>query len=195
MIAVVILLVAAVVWRVLLGVTHSHDLGWLHNFAPLSAIALCGAAFLPRRLALILPLAALFVSDLFLNFYYSREHGGVSLLSFEMVARYLALALIVGIGWKLRESRRASLLMGGSVVASVVFYLVTNTGSWITEPRYARSFAGWIQALTSGLPEYPSTLVFYRHTLISDILFTALFIVCIRFANRSPEPVVAHSQA
>jgi hypothetical protein len=195
MIAAVILLVAAVVWRVLLGVTHSADFGWLHNFAPLSAIALCGAAFLPRRLAFALPLAALFVSDVMLNFHYTKTHPEVSLVSAEMLARYGALVLICGLGWKLRNSPKASLMLGGSVVASVVFYIVSNTGSWLTDPRYVKTFGGWFQALTTGLPGYPSTLWFYRHTLISDLLFTALFILCVRFADRTVDPVPARSRA
>src|SRR5262245_57035088 len=109
MIPAVILLIAAVIWRVLLGVTHSEDFGWLHNFAPLSAVALCGAAFLPKRLAFLLPLAALFVSDLLLNLHYSKTHANVTLVSAEMLARYGALILIAGLGWGLRKNPRISL--------------------------------------------------------------------------------------
>ena len=195
MIAAVILLVAAVVWRVLLGVTHSADFGWLHNFAPLSAIALCGAAFLPRRLALALPLAALFVSDLMLNFHYSKTHADVSLLSTEMLARYGALALIAGLGWMLRKTPRISLMLAGAMAGSGIFYLISNTASWLTEPQYAKTLAGWVQALTTGLPGYPSTLWFYRHTLISDLVFTALFYACIRLTQRQAAPLPAHSHA
>ena len=196
MIAAVILLVAAVLWRVLFGVTHSADFGWLHNFAPMSAIALCGAAFLPRRLALSLPLAALFLSDLILNVHYSKMHANVSMVSVEMLARYVALALIAGMGWMLRKNPKAPTMLGAGVAGSVIFYLVTNTASWLTEPAYGKGFAGWIQALTTGVPgPYPSTLWFYRHTLISDVLFTALFIVCIRLMERQASPLPAHSRA
>lgn len=195
MIVAVLLLVAAVVWRVLLGVTHSADFGWLHNFAPLSAIALCGAAFLPRRLAFSLPLAALFVSDLMLNVHYAKTHADVTLVSTEMLARYGALAFIAWMGWSLRKSPRLPVMLGVSVVGSVVFYIITNSASWITEPRYVKNFAGWMQALTTGLPEYPSTLWFYRHTLVSDLLFTALFVLCLRSTDRTGDPMPAHSRA
>jgi uncharacterized membrane protein YhdT len=195
MIAAVILLVAAVVWRVLLGVTHSADFGWLHNFAPMSAIALCGAAFLPRRLAFGLPLVALFVSDLILNVHYSKTHPDVALISYQMLARYGALALIAGLGWALRRSPRIPVMLGASAVSSAIFFVVSNTGSWITDAGYAKTFAGWFQALTNGLPGFPSTLWFYRHTLISDLLFTALFLVCIRLADRSATPEPAQARA
>ena len=40
------------------------------NFSPIFAIALFGGTYLAdRRLALIIPLAALFISDLFIGFY------------------------------------------------------------------------------------------------------------------------------
>jgi hypothetical protein len=161
----------------------------------MSAIALCGAAFLPRRLAFGLPLVALFVSDLMLNFHYSKTHADVSLVSYQMLARYGALALIAGLGWALRKSSKVPVMLGASVASSVIFYIVSNTGSWMTDPQYATTFAGWFQALTTGRPGFPSTLWFYRHTLISDLLFTALFLVCIRLADRSTAPLPAHAQA
>jgi hypothetical protein len=74
--------------------------------------------------------------------------------------------------------------MLAAVGASVLFYVVTNTGAWLASPLYARTAAGWVQALTTGLPGYPSTLVFYRHTLASDLIFTGLFLLCIEFGKR-----------
>jgi hypothetical protein len=190
MIPAAILLAVAVVWRVLLGVSHSQDFGWLHNFAPLSAIALCGATLLPRRWAIILPLVALYVSDVLLNLHY-----GVSLFTTEMLGRYVALAGIAFLGFSLRKSPKAAVLMGASVTGSAFFYIVTNSASWVTEPQYAKTFAGWIQALTTGVPGYPTTISFYRNTLASDILFTMLFIACMRYANRAGTPALAHARA
>ena len=38
-----------------------------------------------------------------------------------------------------------------------------------------KTLAGWIQALSRGLPPYPPTWEFFRNTLISGGLFTGLF--------------------
>jgi hypothetical protein len=189
MFAAVLLLVVAVVWRVVLGVMHSEDFGWLHNFAPLSAIALCGAFCLPRRWAFALPLAALFVSDIALNLHYKA-----ALITWEMAARYFALGGIAWLGWSLRSRRQVALVLGASVVGSIAFFVVTNTASWLTltEPAYAKSFAGWTQAMTSGLPGFPSTLTFFRHTLISDVLFTAIFLGAIAWSRR---PAISRQEA
>lgn len=175
MIAAFVLLLIAVAWRAGFGISHSSDPGWLHNFAPLSAIALCGAIYLPRRAALAMPLSALLASDLILN-----AHYGVSLVSWEMLARYAALGAICagGLALRRRSSTSTAAIFGGSVAASTCFYLVTNSASWLSEPAYAKTFGGWVQALTTGLPGLPSTLLFYRNTFLSDLLFTALFVAC-----------------
>ena len=40
---------------------------------------------------------------------------------------------------------------------------------------YLPNAAGWWQAMTVGLPGFPPTLVFFRNSLVSDLLFTGLF--------------------
>ena len=179
MIVALSLLVLAIAWRLTIGMGHRHDFEWIHNFAPLSAIALCGARYLPRRLALALPLVALFITDLVLNAYYSA-----SLLSVEMLARYVALALISAGGWALRRTPRAAATLGASLLGSALFFFLTNTASWITDPGYAKTLAGLGQSLTTGLPGFPPTLTFFRHTLVSDLVFTAIFIAAMAIARR-----------
>jgi len=177
MIAAFALLFIVVVYRIVSGFAGSTDYGWLHNFAPVAAVALCGAVYLPRRAALALPLAMLFLSDVVLNVFHYHQ----PLLTVEIVPRYLALALIAGLGFALRRRARPGPLLAASFAGSLIFFVLTNTGSWIYEPGYAKTFAGWIQALTTGLPGFPPTLTFYRNTLFGDLLFTALFIVCMNF--------------
>ena len=177
------LLLVVVAYRVLFGIMGSADHQWLHNFSPLAAIALCGAIYLPRRYAFVLPLGILFASDLILNlFHYERPF-----LALEMVPRYLALALIVamGLGLRLRmQVVRLPALLSASLAGSLAFYIISNTGSWIAEPAYAKTVNGWLQALSVGLPGYPSTWWFYRHTIVSDLLFTLLFAGCMAIARR-----------
>jgi hypothetical protein len=187
-----LLLLVAIVYRVVLGIAGSTHLDWLHNFSPLAAIALCGAIYLPRRMAIAVPLLALFVSDLFLN-----AHYGEPLLSLKMVPGYLALALCVALGLAVRRQPALSRILGASVLGSIVFHVLTNTGSWLTEAGYARTAAGWWQALTSGLPGFPPTLIFFRNSLLSDLLFTSLFVGCMAFARRgeAPAPVTTRRLA
>ena len=152
----------------------------LPNFSPLMASALCGALLLPGVIGFILPLVALLLSDALLNLHY-----GVPLLSAQLLWTLPCYLIAIGIGWVLRE-RSVSLLptLAGTLVASVIFYLVTNTGCWLGNIAYPLNFAGWLQALTVGLPGYPPTWSFLRNSLVSDLLFTALF-VCVASSARS----------
>ena len=144
----------------------------LPNFSPLMAAALCGALFLPGVIGLILPLVALLLSDALLNLHY-----GAPLLSMQLLWTLPCYLIAIGIGWVLR-ARSTSLLpaLAGTLLASVVFYIVTNTGCWLGQAAYHQNFAGWLQALSVGLPGYPPTWSFFRNSLIGDLLFTALFV-------------------
>jgi predicted membrane protein len=177
--AALLLLAAIILYRLCIGFQRGH-LPWLENFSPVAAIALCGGIYLPRRLAIVVPLAALFISDLFLNWHY-----GYALLSPEMGSRYLALAASVAIGFGLRNRASLATVLPASLLGSVIFYVVTNTSSWLTWPAYSKTFSGWLQALWTGLPGYPPTWMFFRSTLLSDLLFSALFVFCMA-ATRAP---------
>ncbi len=144
----------------------------LPNFAPLMAAALCGAVFIPGWLGLLVPIVALLVSDALLNVHY-----GMPVVSTQLLWTLPGYLIAVGLGWMIRERRGGiSTILGGTLVASVLFYLITNTGSWLGLAAYPQNFAGWIQSLTSGLPGYPPTWVFFRNSLVSDLLFAAFFV-------------------
>jgi hypothetical protein len=75
-------------------------------------------------------------------------------------------------------------LLGG-LLGAVLFYLTTNTASWLYNPDYSKTLAGWIQALTGGIPGYPPTWTFFRNTLMSGGLFTGLFAGALKLTEGS----------
>jgi hypothetical protein len=186
--AALLLLAAITLFRVVIGFQPAH-LPWLENFAPVAAVALCGGIYLPRRLAFAVPLGALFISDLLLNWHFHSP-----LVSPEMISRYVALGLTVALGVTLRARPRFATVLPASLLGSLIFYLLTNTSSWFASSGYAHTFAGWLQALTTGLPGYEPTWMFFRSTILSDLLFTALFVLCMA-ATRAPAPAPAAEPA
>src|SRR5436305_130491 len=183
MIPALILVLSAVAYRITMGLLiHSGQATWLSNFAPLAAIALCGAAYFPTRFKFAVPLGALFVSDLFLNYYY-----GATLIEPHIVGRYFALALVGLIGLALQHRPSLKTLLPASIVGSTIFYLITNSFSWLSDPGYVKNFAGLIQALTVGLPEYSATptWMFFLNTILSDLFFTHLFVACMNFGRKT----------
>jgi hypothetical protein len=189
MIPALILILAAVVYRIVTGLAIISGSTWLSNFAPLAAIALCGAVYFPTRLKFVLPLVALFLSDIVLNMHYSAP-----LLAPEIVCRYFALGLVGWLGLAVANNPSWKTLLPASLAGSTLFYLVTNVFSWLSDPGYVKSFAGLIQALTVGLPQYSATptWMFFRNSVVSDLLFTGLFVLCMNFVRRS-EPARAAS--
>ena len=182
MIPAIFLVLAAVAYRIATGLYIHSGAGWLSNFAPLAAVALCSAVYLPSRLKFTLPLGALLVSDLILNTYY-----GASLFDAHIICRYAAL-IIIGLGGLLLQRRPSlSRMLIASVGASILFYVITNAFSWLSDPGYAKSAAGLVQALTTGLPQYGSTpsWMFFRNSLLSDLLFTVVFVLCVAFGRSS----------
>ncbi len=192
MLAGLALIIVAALFRLLpvfLGTTLIQP-EWLPNFSPMAALCLCGAACLPRRWALAVPFTALLATDFILN-----AHYGWPLVNTELVLKNIAFIAIAAIGWQLRSRAQAKVIFPAAILSSLVFYVATNTASWLSDPAYAKSLAGFVQALTTGLPGYQPTWTFYRNTLVSDLVFTALFLLSLRlpFPAKNAEPVAAIS--
>lgn len=127
------------------------------NMTSVSAVALFGGAyFADKRLAFLVPLAALFLSDLVLGFYAHME------------VVYLAFLLVVCIGLWLQKHRTVLAIAGASIASSIVFFLVTNfVGFHVDGGLYPMTFNGMVESYIAGLP-------FLRNTVVGDLLYTAL---------------------
>ncbi len=170
---------------------------WLVGFSPLAAVALCAGVFLPRRLALAVPLGILLLSDLVIDLHYGANFFAASLL-----ARYALLALIGLGGMALRSVPRGAMpsaVLGATLAGSVFFYVASNALTWLGSPEYPQTVAGLWQALTVGLPGYLPSYVFFRNELVSDALYSMVFLACVRLTRPkrgnalSPRTVAAGS--
>lgn len=142
------------------------------NFSAAYALAFCAGVYFTGRMAWWLPLGALLATDIVLNvFFYDYP-----VMDGYMLLKTLGFAAIVGLGRLFKPRMNVLKLLSGGVLGAFIFYVITNTAAWIYDPGYPKTLAGWIQALTTGLPGYPSTWEFFRNTLISGGLFTGLFV-------------------
>jgi len=182
MIPAFLLVLFVVAYRVATGLLIQSGAGWLSNFAPFAAIALCCGAYFPARLKLSVPLIGLLLSDAILNIYYSAP-----MFTGHIVGRYLALTLIGFFGILLQDRASFKTLLPASIISSTLFYFVSIVFSWASDPGYMKNFGGLIQALTVGLPQYSATpsWMFYRNSLVSDLLFTVAFIACVNLARNA----------
>ena len=155
------------------------------NFSAAYAMAFCGAVYFSGAMAWWLPLGTLLATDIALNVFYYHE----TVFSWYMWVKTLGFVAIVAIGKTFSERDGWFKLLGGGLLGAVLFYLITNTASWLNDSAYAKTLAGWIQALTIGRPDiHPTTWEFFRNTLISSGLFTALFVSSVKFTAPAESP-------
>jgi hypothetical protein len=126
------------------------------NFTPIAAMALLGGAcFADRRLAFVVPLAAMFLSDLVLGF------------SAVTPVIYGCFAAIVGIGFLLRNRRGVVRIAAASLTASLLFFVVTNYAVWQLYDYYPKTLAGLIECYVAALP-------FFGYSLAGDAAWVTM---------------------
>jgi uncharacterized protein DUF6580 len=181
MLAALILILAVTLYRVCYALAGSSG-AWA-NFSPLAAVLLCSAVYLPRKAILLVGLAPLLVADIFLNAHYHAP-----IVDTGMISRYFCFGLVLLLGYAVRNTHKYKVLylFASTLAASCLFYLITNTATWISTSDYAKTLPGWFQALTVGLPGFPPTLLFFRNTVLSDLFFTALFVTTQAIFSKSP---------
>ncbi|MBT8118953.1 MAG: hypothetical protein KJN89_04470 [Gammaproteobacteria bacterium] len=128
----------------------------LPNISPVAAMALFGGAyFADKRMAFIVPFLALLLSDLILG------------LHDTMIFVYAGFALTVAIGFLLKDRVTATNTAFAAVASSLLFFLLTNLGAWMTSGLYAKSAAGLMQAYVAGIP-------FLQNSLLGNLVFVAV---------------------
>jgi len=118
------------------------------NFAPITSIALfSGIHFSNKRIALLIPLVGMFISDLFL---------GLHLL---MPVIYLSFIMISVISFYLDKLSLTSVL-----AASSFFFLISNLGVWYF--FYPLTWVGFTSCFVAAIP-------FFATALAGDLFYSA----------------------
>ena len=126
------------------------------NVSPVAAMALFGGAyFADKRVALIIPFVALLMSDLVIG------------LHDTMVFVYASFALTMVIGYWIKSRQSFLTIASAAVASSVLFFLVTNFGAWLSHGMYPMTAQGLVQSYAAGLP-------FFQNTLLGNLFFSAV---------------------
>lgn len=155
------------------------------NFSAFYGLTFCAGAFFPGAMKWWMPLGTLALTDVALDIYYRS-------FSPEQFVNYVAYGGLILLGT--RFSRRSSMarLLAGGLLGAIAFYVLTNTAAWLFNPfhnpEYTKDLTGWFIALTQGTRGYPTTLEFFRNTLLSGGLFTGLFAGALKWTAPEPEP-------
>ena len=164
------------------------------NFSVAYAFAFCAGVFFGGALAWWLPLGVMLVTDIGLNCYYQHRDPANDVWSAANLANlsfnYAAYVVLILLGRGFKKQKSFVHLLGGGLLGAILFYLITNTASWLfnpfSNPEYTKTLTGWIIALTKGTGGYPPTWEFFRNTLLSGGIFTALFAAAGKLTAESP---------
>ena len=160
-----------------------------NNFTPVEAMALFGGAwFSSRRLAVLIPVAVMVVSDIVIAFSLPTDQIANWLLMAPVI--YACIALTAVAGFALRGKVRGLNVLIAAVASASGFYLVTNAAVWLLSGAYAMTSSGFVACLVAGLPFYqygtlPGTLLW------SGILFGSFALLSRRYAALSAAPLAA----
>jgi hypothetical protein len=145
------------------------------NFTPVAAMALFGGAYFSnKKLAFMVPLAAMFISDLILGFHST------------MWAVYLSFAAVVVIGLSLRKSKKISNIFLAVISSSVLFFIVTNFAVWMMGTMYPMTLSGLAESYVAAIP-------FFSYSVLGDLFYAGIFFGAFEFA-KIKFPVLAKAE-
>lgn len=161
-----VILIIAVGWSRYLPLSHPE----LFNFTPVLALFFISGAFLKGFWSWLGPITAVFVSDLLLN----PSYGANLFETFSLVT-IITYLIIFALGRWVRKSPRVLPLFAGAISSALLFHGLTCGFSWLVNPAYAKTMAGFWQAQFLGEPGYAPAYLFLRNSLVSTLLFSAIF--------------------
>lgn len=145
------------------------------NFAPIGAMGLFGGAcFASKRMAFLVPLAAMLLSDLAIGLL----SGDLSLGLHRLIpVVYGSFALIICLGFWLRQRRKAVPIAGAAVASSVLFFVLTNFGVWALGSWYPKTWDGLVACYVAAIP-------FFHNTLLGDAVYATVLFGGLALAER-----------
>ncbi len=149
------------------------------NFSPLGAISLFGAAHFSKKWqAFLIPIAATWLSDLFINnVIYAQYYPTFTWFYEGFYWQYGSYLLITLLGIFIFKKVNVSRVAGGALISSAIFFIVTNFACW---PGYPQTADGLATCYAAGIP-------YLKGTLLSDLFYSgALFGLFALLQSRIP---------
>jgi len=128
-----------------------------------------GAFFTDKRIAFIVPLLAMVLSDFMLEL--------ISGIGFHNTILYVyaSFILITFIGITIRNNARTGNIILASLISSILFFLITNGGVWAAG-GFEFGLSGLATTLLAGIPFYNNQLFgsFFFNTIAGDLFFCGI---------------------
>lgn len=154
----ILMIVFAVAMRLV-----SYKFQFLSNFTPVGAVALFGGAYFNDKWkAYLVPLLALFLSDIAINYLYT---GKLVLWYGSSIYMYLCFALMVFIGTMIKRVNALNVFLAS--VASVLVHWLIMDLPWLYGTLYPHTVGGYMQSLVAAIP-------FEKNMILGDAVYGAI---------------------
>lgn len=140
----------------------------LSNATPLASIALLSGFMFNKRAGLLIVSFSLLLSDILLSILH-----GYPIFGSWTIFSYSGFILITLFAPNLLSQHRYLKLSGYLVSITMLYWVWTNFGTWLLSGIYSHSIIGLEACFTMALP-------FLRHALLGNVLYTTLFLLCLR---------------
>lgn len=137
------------------------------NFTAIGAMALFGGAHLKdKKVAFLIPVAALILSDLVLGFHNT------------MLAVYASFIAIGLIGFTIAGKVNTKNVLFASLASSALFFVVTNFAVWAVSDFYSKDMVGLTTCYVAALP-------FFTNTILADLFYSTMLFGAMHYITQS----------
>ena len=136
-----------------------------NSFTPIIAIALfCGAVFQDKKMAFVVPVLAMLLSDVMLEF----SGKATGFYGWGQLANYACLLFVTFLGMGMKKINVLS-VAGFSLASSILFYFLSNSITFLfSNGYYENSLNGYLLCMEAGLP-------FLQKGILVDLAYSSVF--------------------
>ena len=161
----------------ILFASFSRIIPHMPNFTPVGAMALFGGAYLKNRYhAFLIPMISLWLSDLILNNFIFSFYSDFTWFYPGFLWQYTSFILIIVIGYLFLKKLNFKNVFITTIFSSLLFFIITNFGVWISGSMYTLDFQGLISCYIMALP-------FFKGTLLGFICYSTLLFGVLEFSK------------
>jgi len=162
----------------ILFASFSRIIPHMPNFTPIGAMALFGGAYLKNRYhAFLIPMISLWLSDLILNNFIFSFYSEFTWFYPGFLWQYTSFILIIVIGYLFLKRLNFKNIFITTISSSLLFFIVTNFGVWISGSMYTLDLQGLITCYVMALP-------FFKGTLLGFMCYSTLLFGVLEFSKR-----------
>tara|TARA_B100001109_G_scaffold64285_1_gene52606 strand:+ start:91 stop:642 length:552 start_codon:yes stop_codon:yes gene_type:complete len=170
-----------VIILLILFASFSRIIPHMPNFTPIGAIALFGGAYLKNKYhAFLIPIASLWLSDLILNNFIFTFYSDFTWFYPGFLWQYISFTLIIVLGYFFLKKINFKNVFITATSSSILFFIITNFGVWISGSMYTLDFQGLITCYVMALP-------FFKGTLLGFMCYSAFLFGIIEFSKHKFE--------